>query len=87
MNLMTLKRILYINLKQVVELALKLILGIAPSGGKIPKEWDSIIEEAIDSGLSIVNGLHDLLSPKWDERIKDKNLNGYGRSCSNLYQN
>ena len=63
----------YKNLKQVVELGAKvLILGIAPSGGKIPKEWDSIIEEAIDSGLSIVNGLHDLLSPKWDERIKDK---------------
>ena len=64
----------YKNLKQVVELGAKvLILGIAPSGGKIPKEWDSIIQEAIDSGLSIVNGLHDLLSPKWGERIKDKN--------------
>ena len=63
----------YKNLKQVVELGTKvLILGIAPSGGKIPNEWNSIIEEAIDSGLSIVNGLHDLLSPKWDERIKDK---------------
>ena len=63
----------YKNLKQVVELGAKvLILGIAPSGGKIPKEWDSIIEEAIDSGLSLVNGLHDLLSPKWDKRIKDK---------------
>ena len=63
----------YKNLKQVVELGAKvLILGIAPSGGKIPHEWNSIIEEAIDSGLSIVNGLHDLLSPKWDDRIKDK---------------
>ena len=40
-----------------------LILGIAPSGGKIPEEWTPIIEKALKSGLSIVNGLHELLFP------------------------
>ena len=43
-----------------------LILGIAPSGGKIPQQWYPIIEEALQRGMSIVNGLHDLLA----ERMK-----------------
>ena len=65
--------LIYKNLKEVVALGAEvLILGIAPSGGKIPEQWNSIIKEAIDSGLSIVNGLHDLLNPKWRSRIKNK---------------
>jgi uncharacterized NAD-dependent epimerase/dehydratase family protein len=48
-----------------------LILGIAPSGGKIPESWNPIIEEALKAGLSIVNGLHDLLSDKWECHIKN----------------
>jgi len=51
-----------------------LILGIAPSGGKIPKEWIPIIEKALKSGISIVNGLHELLLPSWKQIIK-KNKN------------
>ena len=51
-----------------------LILGIAPSGGKIPEEWTPIIEKALKSGLSIVNGLHELLFPSWKHLIK-KNKN------------
>lgn len=46
-----------------------LILGIAPSGGKIPKTWIPIIEVALKSGLSIVNGLHDLLTPRFGNQI------------------
>jgi len=42
-----------------------LVLGIAPSGGRIPKEWESKIEKAIDLNFSIVNGLHDYLYPKY----------------------
>ena len=35
-----------------------LLIGIAPSGGKLPPAWKTEINEAIASGLSIVNGLH-----------------------------
>lgn len=48
-----------------------LVLGIAPSGGRIPGSWNSVIEEALENGLSIVNGLHDLLRPKWQSKIKN----------------
>jgi uncharacterized NAD-dependent epimerase/dehydratase family protein len=48
-----------------------LVLGIAPSGGRIPDSWNSVIEEALENGLSIVNGLHDLLQPKWQSNIKN----------------
>ena len=48
-----------------------LILGIAPSGGRIPKAWNPVIEEALHAGMSIVNGLHDLLNPQWAGLIKD----------------
>ena len=35
-----------------------LLIGIAPSGGKLPPAWKTEINEAIASGLSLVNGLH-----------------------------
>ena len=42
-----------------------LILGIAPSGGRIPPDWMVLIEKALRAGLSIVNGLHDLLAERF----------------------
>jgi uncharacterized NAD-dependent epimerase/dehydratase family protein len=39
-----------------------LIIGIATIGGKLPPSMLKIIEEAISSGLSIVNGLHAYLN-------------------------
>jgi uncharacterized NAD-dependent epimerase/dehydratase family protein len=38
-----------------------LILGIAPLGGKIPAEWWPDLDRALELGMSLVNGLHDLL--------------------------
>ncbi len=38
------------------------VVGIATSGGRIPPDLKAAIAEAIDSGLSIVNGLHELVS-------------------------
>lgn len=35
-----------------------LAIGIAPSGGKLPDAWFQEIEQAVQAGLSIVNGLH-----------------------------
>ena len=59
-----------------------LILGIAPSGGKIPDTWHSVIKEALNSGLSIINGLHDCLGPSFSLSKYKTPLNGYGMSGS-----
>jgi len=48
-----------------------LILGIAPSGGKIPKSWFLIIDEAISKNLSIINGLHDTLYSKYNDKLTE----------------
>jgi uncharacterized NAD-dependent epimerase/dehydratase family protein len=39
-----------------------LLIGIAPSGGKLPPAWRKILLEAIDRGMNLVSGLHDFLS-------------------------
>lgn len=61
-----------------------LVLGIAPQGGLTPESWYPVIDEAVAGGLSIVNGLHDLLAPRypnlregqfvWDIRIEPKGI-------------
>ena len=69
------------------------VLGIAPPGGLIPKPWFEIINRAVDLGLSIVNGLHDLLAPHfpvlkpgqwvWDIRMEPEGLKpGTGAAAS-----
>ena len=47
-----------------------LVIGISPSGGRIPNDWLPTIEYAIAKGLCIVNGLHDLLLPKYKNSLK-----------------
>ena len=49
-----------------------LILGIAPSGGKIPSSWHEVIQQALALGYSIVNGLHDLLLPTYASNLQPK---------------
>lgn len=39
-----------------------LMLGIAPSGGRIPASWRTVILEAINRGMDVVSGLHEFLS-------------------------
>ena len=39
-----------------------LLIGIAPRGGKLPPQWREIVREALDNGLDVINGLHDLLN-------------------------
>ena len=61
-----------------------LLLGIAPPGGLIPSPWYEFIDKAVYSGMSIVNGLHDLLAPRypilapnqfiWDIRVEPTGL-------------
>lgn len=38
-----------------------LMLGIAPSGGRIPQAWRSVILAAIERGMNVVSGLHEFL--------------------------
>jgi uncharacterized NAD-dependent epimerase/dehydratase family protein len=38
-----------------------LLIGIAPTGGRLPDEWRAVIVAAIRSGLDIHSGLHTLL--------------------------
>ncbi len=35
-----------------------LVIGIAPSGGQLPPEWREELRQALQAGLSLVNGLH-----------------------------
>ena len=61
------------NVNRAIKLGAEvLVIGIAPSGGRILDGWKPIIEESIKSGLSIVNGLHDLLLPEWRDIINQQ---------------
>ncbi|MCC5969449.1 MAG: DUF1611 domain-containing protein [Pararhodobacter sp.] len=40
-----------------------LVLGTAPSGGRVPPEWMAVLHAAVAGGMSIVNGMHDRLEP------------------------
>jgi uncharacterized NAD-dependent epimerase/dehydratase family protein len=39
-----------------------LLIGIAPTGGRLPEQWRSIVNDAIDAKLEIWSGLHSFLS-------------------------
>ncbi len=61
-----------------------LVLGIAPPGGLFPPEWFPALDEAVAAGMSVVNGLHDRLEPRypqlkpgqwiWDVRVEPPGL-------------
>jgi uncharacterized NAD-dependent epimerase/dehydratase family protein len=44
-----------------------LLIGIAPSGGRLPEEWRESIAEAAEAGMEIVSGLHQRLAPEFPE--------------------
>lgn len=39
-----------------------LLIGIAPSGGRLPEDWRTTLKEAIGNKLHILSGLHTILS-------------------------
>jgi len=61
-----------------------MVLGIAPPGGALPNEWFQDLDEAVSRGMSLVNGLHDRLAPRylnlkpgqiiWDVRVEPEGL-------------
>ncbi len=42
-----------------------LVLGLAPLGGRIPADWFPELDRAVSLGMSLVNGLHDWLAPRY----------------------
>lgn len=50
------------------------LVGLAPAGGRLPEEWMDALQAAADTGLEIVSGLHQRLTPQfpgkrvWDVR-------------------
>ena len=64
---------IYADLEQVIDRGAEvLILGIAPSGGKIPSDWFPLIDRAVEKGMSIINGLHDTLHDRYNVKIKNQ---------------
>ena len=71
-----------------------LLLGIAPPGGLIPASWWPPIDQAVAGGLSVINGLHDLVGPRfpnlpagqwvWDVRIEPEGLGVAGAHAMTL---
>ena len=48
-----------------------LVLGTAPSGGRVPDDWHPPLKTAIERGLNLVNGLHDNLNELFGESLSD----------------
>lgn len=48
-----------------------LVLGTAPSGGRVPDDWYPQLEQALEFGMSIVNGLHDRLNEQIGDKISN----------------
>ena len=53
-----------------------LLIGIAPSGGRLPGTWRSLIKSAIESKLHILSGLHTILSddPEFSPHAKQNGV-------------
>lgn len=84
------------NVREAIAKGAKvLVLGIAPAGGLIPPDWYPVIDEAIAAGMSVVNGLHDLLGPRynnlsgeqyvWDIRVEPNDI-GVATGAANHLQ-
>jgi len=51
-----------------------LVLGIAPSGGRFPLEWDHPVSHALKNGLSLINGLHDDLNSRFGHLLTTNSI-------------
>ncbi len=69
-----------LNLREAKRVGAKsIVIGVAPSGGKLPEHWDSYIEDALKLGLNVINGLHDYLNdnPIFKNLAKQNNVEIY----------
>ncbi len=51
-----------------------MVLGIAPSGGRFPAEWDGPVSHALENGLSLINGLHDDLNARFGHLVRQNTI-------------
>ncbi len=58
----------------IAEQAEIMVLGIAPSGGRFPAEWDTPIAYALSHGLSLINGLHDDLNARFGHLLTTNSI-------------
>ena len=42
-----------------------LVLGMAPSGGRLPESMIAEVEQALAAGMCVVNGLHERISDRY----------------------
>ena len=49
-----------------------LLLGVLTSGGVRPNSWNDVIKEALNQGMSIINGLHDQVYPDFSKYLTNK---------------
>lgn len=40
----------------------RLVIGVAPVGGRLPSDWHAEVRQALEAGLDVVSGLHDHLA-------------------------
>ncbi len=59
---------IYAHISQVPEDYDALVIGVAPIGGKLPKEWREEVKIALKNGKMVISGLHDFISE--DEEFK-----------------
>ena len=61
------------SLEEALDLApTSVLVGLAPTGGRLPEEWMEALRSAADAGLEIVSGLHQRLAPLFPgERVWD----------------
>jgi uncharacterized NAD-dependent epimerase/dehydratase family protein len=73
------------NVQEAIALGAEVVvLGAANSGGFIPPDWHAALDLAVRNGLSLVNGMHELLAPRytdlrpgqwvWDVRVEPAGL-------------
>jgi uncharacterized NAD-dependent epimerase/dehydratase family protein len=51
------------------------VIGLAPDGGRLPKEAKAVITQALEAGLNIDSGLHDFLAKDDNIMLLAKKLN------------
>ena len=44
-----------------------LVLGMAPSGGRLPPEMIAEVDKAVAAGMSVINGLHEHVGPRYPD--------------------
>jgi uncharacterized NAD-dependent epimerase/dehydratase family protein len=65
------------TLREAIDLgATRLVIGVAPTGGRLPPEWKAALLEALQAGLDVEAGLHDELAADPDLMAASREYGG-----------